>query len=237
MSWGVVVAADKNIESLLPWWWACYSKHHTERVAFVDLGMTPTAKKWCQKRGIYLEFQGAPDFVLPKEKVSEPKQKQWEKLYGASVWTARSSWFKKPLAMLMTPFEKTIWLDVDCEVCQSIEGIFEGIERDVLGAVCVEEKGHYNSGVIAYGKDSSLLKAWAELCLRKHGSVIGDETLLTEVILKNQHPFKSLDRSYNWMMGWGYHPELKVAHWAASWGKLCIESMGGIQGYLETLKG
>jgi hypothetical protein len=46
---------------------------------------------------------------------------------------------------------------------------------------------------------------------------------------------RRLDRCYNWTMGWGYHPQIKIAHWVASWGKLCIETLGGIQAFSEKM--
>lgn len=235
MDWGVVVAADEQAEWLLPWWWNCYTKHHAQKVAFIDLGMSHAAQKWCQQHGIWIPFQGAQDFVLPKQQVTIQNQRHWEKIYGSSVWSARQSWFKKPLAMSMSPFQKSVWMDLDCEVYKPIESIFEGIEKGFLGAVKVSKRGHYNSGVIVYDRDAPLLKAWGQACLKEHGSVIGDETLLSKLIRRNRYPFKEIAPVYNWMMGWGYHPDLKIAHWAASWGKLCIETMGGIQGYTQKI--
>jgi hypothetical protein len=232
MEWGVVVAADRGAEWLVPWWWECYRKHHRQDVAFVDFGMSEEARSWCAQRGLLIPFAGESDFVKPKELVGKKEQQKWEAIYGPKVWQARRSWFKKPLAMLQSPFERSVWMDLDCEVCRPIDAIFEGIDAGALGAVRVAKRAHYNSGVIVYDKKAPLLKAWAEACLKKHGSCIGDETLLSHLIRKNQYPFKELGREFNWMMGWGYQPDLVIAHWAASWGKLCIETLGGIQNYL-----
>lgn len=233
MDWGVVVASDQGAEWLLSWWWNCYRKHHTQPVAFVDFGMSEAAKKWCAQNGILIPFAGPCDFVAAKDQVRPKDQLRWEAIYGPTVWQARRSWFKKPLAMLHSPFETTVWLDLDCEVCQPIDAILEGLDSHGLGAVQVTKGAHYNSGVVVYGKKSPLLHAWADGCLKKHRRCIGDETLLSALVRKGGYPFKELDRKFNWMMGWGYHPELVIAHWAASWGKLCIESMGGIQRYLS----
>ena len=235
MEWGTIVAADQKIEWLLPWWWGCYSKHQQQTVAFVDLGMSAEAQKWCKEHGIWIPFSGPAHFVQSQKNIHLLYQKRWEKIYGPRVWESRTSWFKKPFAMLQSPFQKSVWMDLDCEVCQSIDLILEGVDTGSLAAVKVDSKGHYNSGVIAYHKEAPLLKAWAEACLKKNGTVIGDETLLTQLIRQNRYLFKELPKVYNWMMGWGYHPDLKIAHWAASWGKLCIETMGGIQGYTEQL--
>jgi hypothetical protein len=233
IEWGVVVAADQGAEWLLPWWWDCYSKHQRQKVAFVDFGMSDEAKTWCRERGLLIPFAGQSDFVLPKERVGKREQKRWEAIYGPKVWESRRSWFKKPLAMLQSPFRKSVWMDLDCEVCKPIDAIFEGIDAGVLGAARVEKRGHYNSGVIVFDKESLLLQAWADACLKKHGLFIGDETLLSQLTCKKQYPFKEIAPEFNWMMGWGYNPDLKIAHWAATWGKLCIETMGGIQMFLS----
>jgi hypothetical protein len=171
MNWGVVVAADQGAEWLLSWWWECYCLHHKQKVAFVDLGMSEEAKSWCKERGLLIPFNGPSDFVSAKEHVGEKEQKKWEALYGSKVWQARSSWFKKPLAMLQSPFNKSVWMDLDCEVVKPIDAIFEGIGDGMLGAVRVEKRGHYNSGVIVYDKESLLLKAWADVCLKKNGTL------------------------------------------------------------------
>ena len=230
MEWGVVVAADRGAEWLLKWWWECYSRHHKESVAFVDFGMSEEARKWCEERGRVIPF-AHNDFVKPRDELSIKQQRKWEGIYGVKVWEARKSWFKKPLAMMQSPFEKSVWMDLDCEVCQPIDGIFEAVEKRVLGAVRVE-RGLYNSGVVVFDREAPLLHAWAKACLEEHGDVIGDETLLSKIVKKKCYPFKELEREYNWMMGWGYHPRIKVAHWAANWGKMCIETMGGIQTFL-----
>lgn len=232
MEWGVVVAADRGAEWLLNWWWECYSRHHQQPVAFVDFGMSEEARKWCQERGELIAF-AHNDFVKDKDEISLMQQKKWEGIYGVKVWEARKSWFKKPLAMLQSPFEKSVWMDLDCEVCQPIDGIFEGIEKGKLGVVRVEKRGMYNSGVVVFDQESPLLRAWAKACLEEHGDVIGDETVLSQIIRKKKYPFMEVGKEYNWMMGWGYNPRIKVAHWAANWGKICIETMGGIQKFLS----
>jgi hypothetical protein len=236
MEWGVVVAADRGAEWLLSWWWECYSKHHNKPVAFIDFGMSDEAKAWCKERGQLIPFAEQSDFVTPKDKLGIKEQLRWESIYGPKVWDARKTWFKKPLAMLQSPFQRSVWLDLDCEVCRPIDAIFEGIGPGILGAVRVDNRGSYNSGVIVFDKDSGLLRAWADACLKKSKRVIGDENLLSQLIRKNQFPFKELSRDFNWMMGWGYQPDLKIAHWAANWGKFCIETMGGIQTFLKSFE-
>ncbi len=235
MGWGVVVAADQKAEWLLAWWWKCYSHHHNQPVAFIDFGMSDKAKEWCHKKGILIPFTTPPELKVSKESVGKKEQKKWEAIYGPNVWHSRPLWFKKPWAMLQSPFTQSVWMDLDCEVCKPIEGIFTALDPGVLGAVRVGKKGHYNSGVIVYDQNSLLLQAWAEACVKKHASAIGDETILSQLIRKNRYPFKELPPEFNWVMGWGYHPHLKIAHWVASWGKLCIETMGGIQSALDTL--
>lgn len=189
--------------------------------------MSEAAKKWCSDKGLILPFEKSHDFVVPKEGLTAARRKKWESMCSAEVWRMRKSWFKKPLAMLQTPFQKNVWMALDCEVCQPIDAIFNEIGSNTLGAVKVGKR-HYTSGVIVYDKKASLLKAWAEACLTKHCSCIKAEEVLTQLICKNKYPFKELGEEFNWLMGWGYNLHLKIAHWACSWGKLCIETMGGI---------
>ena len=67
---GILVATDKQIEWMLPWWWHHYSKHNRYPVVFVDLGMTETAKAWCRQRGKLISLECPKNLVVPKDLIS-----------------------------------------------------------------------------------------------------------------------------------------------------------------------
>ena len=101
---GVMVAASKEIEWLLPWWWKNYSYTNFYPVIFVDFGMTVEAKKWCQERGQLIALPKLPKgFVASKKQIDPELLEKWKfflkKAYSFYL-VRRSFFFKKPLAFL-----------------------------------------------------------------------------------------------------------------------------------------
>ena len=81
---------------------------------FVDLGMSHYGKTFCSERGEVIPLQ--MDLAFSD---------------GESVRDKRHSWFKKPFALLLSPFAHSIWLDLDCEVLGSLAPLFS-LEGEVL---------------------------------------------------------------------------------------------------------
>ncbi len=231
MQKGIVIASDQATEWLLPWWWKYYSLYNKYPVAFVDLGMSPKRAEWCRKRGQVIPLVGFQDFIRHKEEVSPAVAQEWEATYKGDVWKAREAWFKKPLACLLSPFELTVWMDIDCEVCGSLSPLFEewmeGIELALVRDERSVEELNFSSGVILFRKEAPFLKRWAELCLEGNASYMGDQNALTELLYAGDILFKELNPIYNWIMGQGFNPSAIVAHWGA-WGKEHIKRFGGI---------
>ena len=224
---GVLVAGDKEIEWMLPWWWHHYSKHNRYPVVFVDLGMSKTAKAWCRKRGKLLSLSCPKNLVIPKELIAKDQIETWEKIYGDILWKSRESWFKKPFAMLQTPFEHTIWTDLDCEVTSSLTPLFQKAHTHSGIAIARErrytqEEAGYNSGVIVYRKDSPVLARWAEKCHRENDRYLGDQDVLTDIINTEQVEIAELSDNYNWRMKFGVNFEAVIIHWCGLWGKEII---------------
>ena len=220
---GVLIGSDCKTEWLLPWWWKYYSKYNDLPVAVADFGLSPKMVKWCQKR--FQVISCSQCFVHPKRAVSKHLAKQWQETYKGDVWQAREAWFKKPLACLAAPFDLTLWLDVDCEVCGSLEPLFEGFEKKTELAL-VRESHDYNSGVLLFWKKAPFLKKWAELC-KDNDKYLGDQNVLTQLIVEGRIRIKELDPRYNWRMVQGFNDAVVVAHWCA-WGKEHIRKFGGL---------
>lgn len=121
---GVIVGADMTQEWLLPWWWEHYRKHNSHKVAFVDLGMSLEMKEWCQERGEMIRLWIDDDFIKEQSQIDIAVVEEWNKAYGRDFWNARIAWFKKPFACLQTPFLRTLWIDLDCEIRGSIQSLF-----------------------------------------------------------------------------------------------------------------
>ncbi|MGH2639857.1 MAG: hypothetical protein ACRDF4_11365, partial [Rhabdochlamydiaceae bacterium] len=86
----------------------------------------------------------------------------------------------------------------------------------------------YNSGVILFRRGSPFLKEWDLRCHKQNGTMMGDQDVLTEILLEGKIPFKKLAPFYNWLMYSGIQPGIVIAHWAAGWGKEYIRKYGGL---------
>lgn len=192
---GILVGSDISQEWLLPWWWKRYSGHNQYPVAFIDFGMSADKKKWCQERGELIPLQLSADFIFQKEEMNPKTVEELETKYEESFWESRSAWFKKPFALLQTPFNKTIWLDLDCEVRGSLEPLFAYAEPLSL---LKETEIIYNSGVIPYEKDLDLIIDWAKACIEGNKTFRGDQEVLSHLIKEKNISIRHLPKEYNW---------------------------------------
>ncbi|HUD01224.1 MAG TPA: hypothetical protein VMR37_02780 [Rhabdochlamydiaceae bacterium] len=232
---GILIGSDSTTEWLLPWWWKYYSRYNDFPVAIADFGMTPKMRKWSEKKGRVFSLK-CPDFIQKKTGLSQETAQKWQKTYLGDVWQARQAWFKKPLACLQSPFDLTLWMDIDCEVCGSLNPIFEVSEKGMELALVRDERSveehNYSSGVMLFPKNAPFLKKWARLCLEGSDKYMGDQNALTDLILAKKVRFKELSPIYNWIMFQGYNDSAVVAHWGAAWGKEHIRKFGGVHDLL-----
>jgi hypothetical protein len=225
--YGILVGCDKNQEWLLSWWWKNYTQENALPVAFADFGMSEEARQWCKTRGQLLpvDFDGLR--VARKDEIEPSLLLQWEKALSP-FWGSRQAWFKKPFALLNTPFRKTVWIDLDCEVLGPLEPVFGYVNpKTKLGIVQIGEV--YNSGVIVFEKGSPLLKLWAESALSENHRFLSDQDALTDIIFQRGYEVGELPEIYNWIMCRGVHMGAVVCHWAAEWGKAYIRKHGGLR--------
>ncbi|HSX12344.1 MAG TPA: hypothetical protein VLF61_02525 [Rhabdochlamydiaceae bacterium] len=246
---GILVGADRKVEWLLNFWWSHYKKYNALPVTFIDFGMSSKAKKWCAARGTVVPLdQEAP--VISKSKIDPERAKRWEEAHGKQVWEHRKSWYKKPFALLLTPYERTLWLDLDCEVLGPLSGLFEFCTGDIA-LVREPEAAHrneksqgqllpqeilYNSGVILYRKNAPLIQLWAQAVQEQNGTFWGDQQLLSRLIHLNRFKVRELPPEYNWRMSQGVHFHAFIVHWVGSWGKEFIRKYGGLTSHLLELK-
>lgn len=224
---GILVGCDKNQEWLLSWWWKNYTKENSLPVAFADFGMSKEAKQWCKERGTLLSISFGGLQVASKEEIEPSLCTEWEKALSP-FWGSRQAWFKKPFALLNTPFRQTLWLDLDCEVLGPLEPVFQYIDpKAKMGLVRIGEV--YNSGVIVFKKDSPLLNLWAESAVSDNHLFLSDQDALTQIIADQGYTVGDVPEIYNWIMCRGIHMGAVVCHWAAQWGKAYIREHGGLR--------
>jgi hypothetical protein len=242
---GVLIACDEKQEWLLPWWWENYSQENALPVTLVDLGMSKEARLWCEQHYCVIDFAFDQNFVAPKEKLSEKVASSWN-IYGKEFWQARNCWFIKPLIMLQTDFFSTLWLDLDCEVLDSVDPLFNMVKEPF--AIAREPEIHqgnpdlllgevlYNSGVVFYSHGSSLIEKWAELSLEKNAQFFSDQHLLSRHVFEKKIPLFEIPEMYNARLVSGVPFHAKIIHWVGSWGKEYIKKHGGLRKDLEILR-
>lgn len=239
MNTGVLVGCDKNQEWLLPWWLRHFCIDNFDcPIAFADFGMTPKTRSWCKKRGRLLAIHN-PLIQNPDERTSAA----WKKKYSGEtqdLWQMRKTWLKKPVAMSKSPFYRTIWLDLDCQVRFHLQPLFSlALSSAKMAAASVEinqilkpfqshqkiqKYPHYNTGVVLFEKDSPLLDLWVQSIQEGSQLTFNEEDLLAFIIAYFQIPITPLPHSFNWeVLRFGPNPDALVYHWMGEMGKKAIQ--------------
>lgn len=233
MKRGIIVAASASQEWLLPWWWGHYERFNRFPVTFFDLGLSPEGKRWCEERGVRGEAPRLPFSVARRDEVEATLVKEWEFFYGGGFWEGRPYFFYKPFLCLASPYEETLWLDLDCEVRCEVDRLFAHLEqREValsLDWTLCQTLGRrvYNSGVVLFRKGAPLFTAWAEGAKRLHGQFYGDQELLSHLIEVRGEEVALLSPLYQWSHLQGAaSPLAQIVHWHGKRGK------EGIRGWL-----
>jgi len=240
---GVLCGAERSQEWLLPWWWSRYKEHNAYPVTFCDFGMTDKMRAWCKERGTLIQVELDPHLIASRSAISDVLVKRWEKIYGQGVWHARHTWFKKPFALLQSPYEQGIWIDSDCEILAPIEPLFAQFDPAAQLALVREyDTDHlprlhpdirYNSGVVAFQRGAPILELWAKEATLQNHLFWGDDPLLSHLICQYQLMVQELPDIYNWRIGCGLNINAAIVHWAGTGGKAYIRKYGGLKPGLD----
>ena len=227
---GIIVGSDICQEWLLPWWLENALRHNRYPIAFVDFGLSAEKKQWCRERGELIPLLIADIFVKEREELGSSIIEQWEARYGENFWDFRKAWFKKPLACLQSPFQRTLWIDLDCEILGPLNPVFEACEHP-SGIAMVKDQAAspssfpiYNSGVIAFQRENSIIKEWGDQSFERNGEFRGDQDLLSRIIFEQNFSISELPFIYNWNVGFGTHPDTVICHWLGETGKLALRN-------------
>ena len=233
---GVLVGCNACQEWMLKWWWENYSKHNSFSVTFIDFGMSKSARLWCEMQGNVIPLLLPPNTVKLKEELPLKTQKLWEKIYGAAIWKARVGWCRKAFAFLKTPYDSTLWLDLDCQVLKPLNSIFHDTTASLAMAL---EKRHsakelfqhkllykgellYNTGVVLFQRHCPIIPKWAKKTLTENHLFIGDQDILSRIIYKEKFPLALLPSIYNHHLEDGLTPDTHILHFVCSGGKHSI---------------
>lgn len=212
---GVVTGFDKNQEFALEWWWKNYKKHNDLPVCFVDYGMTHQAIEFCKSHGEYVS------------------------LLDNSVTVFASSWYLKPLAIYSSPFDRSFWIDIDCEVHSNIEQGFDLVRPGSVG-LTMDIPTQFNmkylskpvaTGIVICNKQNELIREWWQDTMSE-GLVKdrGDQEILNRVLANRLNSRNSTTRITILPIEWQWlrvfhkeNPNAKITHWTGPEGKFRIK--------------
>lgn len=230
---GVITGCDNNHEWMLPTWWEHYQKTNSLPVAFIDFGMSKSARQWCKKKGQVIAFQISSSYLKKKENIPPITAKFWERIYAGNLWQSRPAWFSKPFALLQTPYKTSLWIDLDTEIQENLSPLFSLVKTDfaiaptserykkfsnIVGLHKANEKT-YNTGVILFKHGSLVLEKWAENTLHRNGEFLGDENVLNRLLHEENLPITELSRLYNWPYFERENPDAAIIHFLGGAGK------------------
>jgi len=233
---GVLVAADANQEWLLSWWWENYSRFNQYPVTFVDLGLTEQGRRWCDERGAWLAMPKCDLPIADKSQIDPGLVAEWEFFYGKTFWPKRPLFFLKPLICLQTPYEKTLWLDLDCEVRCCVSEVFAYLQNpgfcisQDLTLSSTQQKTIYNGGVIGFSKRHPLLIEWSKRVFDQNAFFFSDQELLSHLIVEGITVLPSL---YQWSHYFGDNAIARIVHWHGELGKKAIKLAMRKNGFSE----
>ncbi len=228
-----MVGTNCSQEWLLEWWWKHYSKHNRYPVVFVNFGMMSEEKKrWCKKRGELLRLPIADIILKTRDEIDPQLVTIWEKSFGSNFWEAREVWFKKPFALLQSPFQTTLWLDLDCEVRGPLDDLFSRVEKHPSQFGMVEDlriRGFYNvpiynGGVIAFGR-IPLIEKWVEQVFTRNQEFWAEQELISHLIVEEGILIDQMPQIYNAGHVSGGLKNALIYHWCGLDGKRELKQM------------
>lgn len=160
LSKAFMLGSDANTEWMLPWFIENYKKHNDIPLTVCDFGMSEGMLEWLEEN-----VQSIGEMRIERN---------------------LPTWFMKPLAMMNSPYKKTCWIDVDCEVLGDISSIFNTIIPTKLSMVVDRPWSKqfgttmYNSGIVAFDGKPEILKKWHERILKK--PLRGDQETLHDML-------------------------------------------------------
>jgi hypothetical protein len=201
---GIIVGCDAKLEFLLPYFYLNFRLNSDLPIVFFDFGMTFFGRKFCEARG---------EVVSIEDSLSNCHEDEFMNLI-------RHSWFKKPLAFQRSPFELTLWLDIDCKILKPLDELFDQLQEDQHLAAYEEsylDESHnvLNSGVVVYKKGSPFLDKWINLCKQKNELFFGDQDALTLSLKETPELVKKLDQKFNniyYSVGYNRNIESVIIH-------------------------
>jgi hypothetical protein len=243
---GVIVGCTQDYEWLLPWWWMNFRLHNSYPVTFVNFGnMSSKGLNWCEKRGQIITLEIPDNFVKTKEEITPKLIKIWDPHDNPSLWSKRPFFYKKPFALLRTPYDKTVWLDLDCQVRCSLVPFYKNYlgkgeiamvaeaefeqRSNIRHGQLLEGETMYNTGIVAYKHGCVLIEEWARQSVEQNHLFYADQQLLAHIIAQKSFPIVSMPLYYNLPARYGVHGYAQIIHWWGPSKDLILEKIADLQ--------
>lgn len=247
---GILVGGDISQEWLLPWWWEHYCKHASHPVAFADFGLSFPMKDWCRERGELIPIRILDDFIAEKETIAPHFISLFEENCGKKFWNSRKTWFKKPFACLQTPFQRTIWIDLDCEIRGSFQELFDFADSDAgismtrdrfaipLTQMGIRQSHHhnYNSGVVIFRRELEIIREWAKKSIEDNHLFLGDQDVLSHLLAERKICIPEFPPRFNWSRLETSKGIPIIMHWSGMHGKELIRSQIHLKNIRDSYK-
>ena len=205
-----ITGCNEGHEWMLPWFFKNFKNHCHKPLVFSDFGLSPL--------GLAIVRENC-HAVMNLGDVEE------------------SGWFRKPLSMWKSPSKKTVWIDLDCEIKESIDDIFDLLEPNKLAMVedkpWTKRRGHkwHNSGVVGFIDTPTILSQWCGAVRKYYKEEAGDQEVLDRILtpitklsyitdLPNEYNVLRLQTEID-----NYQGKIKVMHWTGKKGKDRIRGM------------
>ncbi len=237
-SQGVIIGADKTQEWMLGWWYAHYKKYCDYPIAICDFGLSKNGLTKAKQIGTVLDFDKTSLLKLFNKTLCPKKETSWQELYSGKLQNIHPIWMLKPFGLAHTPFEKTIWIDLDCQIQGKLDDIFSFIDNSTGFTIVpempdyqslLESKGYllpgeivYNSGVIGYKQGCKIIDLWKDEVLSHHTNYLGDQDALSRIIHRHRLPVHRMRMGYNARLRHAQDPSTVIVHYVHLWGKKYI---------------
>jgi hypothetical protein len=185
---GCIVGCCAKMEYLLPYFYINFRLNSEMPIVFFDFGMTSMGRSYCEKRGAVITID---------DSLYDPKS-------DTQLELIKTMWFKKPLAFKQTPFEETLWLDLDCKIFKPFDDIFETLGNKWI-SLLLEKKSDlqkipcFNSGVCVFKKNAPFIKMWIKESIQKAEYYKGDQDALSFILKDHLDHISILPQKFNYL--------------------------------------
>jgi len=225
MSKGVLIGCDRAMEIYLGWWWSHYKKWNRLPVAIANFGLSDQGLEKAKRIGQIVDINlEIGDAVISCSEVKDLQSTINQVRQCIRVWQ------KKPFALSQSPFNETVWVDLDCEVRADVRPLFEYCKG---GFGAISDEPHYekwcnkmgilngrgyDTSVVAYKKDSQVLNSWVEATQNWKEEFWGDDRILSHVIASRGYAVNVIPEE--WSSNFARrNPAAKIVHYPTANGK------------------